>query len=69
MNRTTHMTGIHTSDVGKIKTMQSSHNTKFYIEIEFFNPLPVVEVAELCKDGDLYGYAKGLVDRLKPEGE
>lgn len=69
MDRNTHLTGSHTSDAGRIRTLQSGDNTRFYIEIEFFSPLPVVEVAELCKEGDLYKYSHGLIARLKPEGE
>lgn len=66
LNRDTFLNGVHTSDMGRIKTMQSNDSTKFYIELEFFNPLKVIELAELCKSGDIYGYACGLVQRLQP---
>lgn len=68
MDRYTHLTGSHTSDVGRIKTLQSHDSTKFYIELEFFSPLRVAELAELCREGDIHNYAVGLINRLRPEG-
>lgn len=67
MDRYTQLTGVHTTDAGRIRTLQSDDNSRFYIELEFFSPVKVVELAELCKSGDLYLYAHGLISRLEPE--
>ncbi len=69
MDRYTSLTGVRTTPTGRIKTMRSDDATKFYIELEFNEPLKVQDLAELCRDGNIYNYSKGLIGILEKENK
>lgn len=69
MNRQTEIVGKHSAPAGQLKTYKNGNNDRFYIEIEFNQPVNPLDLAKLGNGGNIYDYARGIIQMFEGQGE